>query len=74
MVRKNVTITREENAFLGRHPEINQSALFRHVVKTLMTMEARGATGRGRDVLRPGIALGPLEAGPSVRKRRRAAS
>ena len=37
MLRKNITITREQNEFLERHPEINQSALFRQVIDTLMT-------------------------------------
>ncbi|MCI4353461.1 MAG: hypothetical protein L3K14_08815 [Thermoplasmata archaeon] len=39
MLRKNITITHEENAFLDRHPEINQSALFRQVVESLMLAE-----------------------------------
>ena len=32
MLRKNITITPAESAFLERHPEINQSALFRQIV------------------------------------------
>jgi hypothetical protein len=39
MLRKNITITPEENAFLDRHPEINQSALFRQVVESMMMAE-----------------------------------
>ena len=39
MLRKNITITPEENAFLERHPEINQSALFRQVVESMMLAE-----------------------------------
>lgn len=39
MLRKNITITHEENAFLDRHPEINQSALFRQVVESMMMAE-----------------------------------
>lgn len=39
MLRKNITITSEENEFLERHPEINQSALFRQVVESLMLAE-----------------------------------
>lgn len=39
MLRKNITITPEENAFLERHPEINQSALFRQVVESMMMAE-----------------------------------
>jgi len=39
MLRKNITITPEENAFLSRHPEINQSALFRQVVESMMLAE-----------------------------------
>jgi hypothetical protein len=39
MLRKNITITPEENAFLTRHPEINQSALFRQVVESMMMAE-----------------------------------
>ena len=39
MLRKNITITREQNEFLERHPEINQSALFRQIVESLMLAE-----------------------------------
>jgi len=39
MLRKNITITPEENAFLARHPEINQSALFRQIVEQMMLAE-----------------------------------
>ncbi|MCI4349587.1 MAG: hypothetical protein L3J93_05165 [Thermoplasmata archaeon] len=39
MLRKNITITPEENAFLERHPEINQSALFRQIVESMMLAE-----------------------------------
>jgi hypothetical protein len=39
MLRKNITITSAENAFLERHPEINQSALFRQIVESMMLAE-----------------------------------
>ncbi len=39
MLRKNITITPEEEQFLSRHPEINQSALFRQIVESLMLAE-----------------------------------
>jgi hypothetical protein len=39
MLRKNITITPEEEEFLQRHPEINQSALFRQIVESLMLAE-----------------------------------
>jgi hypothetical protein len=39
MLRKNITITPEESDFLDRHPEINQSALFRQIVESLMLAE-----------------------------------
>ncbi len=39
MLRKNITITPEENAFLERHPEINQSALFRQIIEQMMMAE-----------------------------------
>ncbi len=39
MRRKNITITPEEAAFLERHPEINQSALFRQIVESMMLAE-----------------------------------
>ncbi len=39
MLRKNITITPEESAFLDRHPEINQSALFRQIIESMMLAE-----------------------------------
>lgn len=39
MLRKNITITPQEEEFLERHPEINQSALFRQIVESLMLAE-----------------------------------
>lgn len=39
MLRKNITITPEEAEFLERHPELNQSALFRQIVESLMLAE-----------------------------------
>jgi hypothetical protein len=39
MLRKNITITPDEAEFLDRHPEINQSALFRQIVESLMLAE-----------------------------------
>ena len=39
MLRKNITITPDEEEFLARHPEINQSALFREIVESLMLAE-----------------------------------
>jgi len=39
MLRKNITITADEAQFLERHPEINQSALFRQIVESLMMAE-----------------------------------
>ncbi|MFI5418662.1 MAG: hypothetical protein ACHQ2Y_07205 [Candidatus Lutacidiplasmatales archaeon] len=39
MLRKNITITPEENEFLERHPEINQSALFRQIIESMMMAE-----------------------------------
>jgi len=39
MLRKNITITPEEAEFLARHPELNQSALFRQVIESLMLAE-----------------------------------
>jgi len=39
MLRKNITITAEEHAFLERHPEINQSALFRQLIEQMMLAE-----------------------------------
>lgn len=57
MVRKNLTITNEEDEFLLRHREINQSALFRHAINAMMQAEdeARhprrrgGSASNGRD-------------------------
>jgi hypothetical protein len=40
MLRKNITITPVEEEFLERHPEINQSALFRQIVQSLMLAES----------------------------------
>ncbi|MCI4367124.1 MAG: hypothetical protein L3K08_05185 [Thermoplasmata archaeon] len=39
MLRKNITITSEQYEFLERHPEINQSALFRQIVEQMMIAE-----------------------------------
>ncbi|HKS59640.1 MAG TPA: hypothetical protein VJS68_02555 [Thermoplasmata archaeon] len=39
MERKSITITPEENRFLERHPEINQSALFRQIIESMMLAE-----------------------------------
>ena len=39
MLRKNITITAEESEFLDRHPEINQSALFRQIIESMMLAE-----------------------------------
>ncbi len=50
MLRKNITITREENAFLERHPELNQSALFRQVVESLMMAEKVPNSGSFQNV------------------------
>ncbi len=44
MLRKNITITPQEAKFLERHPEINQSALFRQVVESLMMAERTPST------------------------------
>lgn len=44
MLRKNITITPEEAKFLERHPEINQSALFRQVVESMMLAERSPGT------------------------------
>ena len=63
MLRKNITITPEENEFLDRHPEINQSALFRQVVESLMIAErSPGSIGTqpvrlGRAVYRSGAIM-----------------
>ena len=50
MLRKNITITRQQNLFLERHPEINQSALFRQVVDTLMSTERAPKYAAVRDL------------------------
>ncbi len=50
MLRKNITITPEENAFLDRHPELNQSALFRQVVESLMLAERAPSAGSFQNV------------------------
>jgi hypothetical protein len=56
MLRKNITITPEESAFLDRHPEINQSALFRQIVESLMLAE-RSPSGASTQSLRLGKAV-----------------
>ncbi|HXQ48746.1 MAG TPA: hypothetical protein VN842_03075 [Thermoplasmata archaeon] len=56
MQRKNITITPEENEFLDRHPEINQSALFRQVVESLMVAERSPGT-MGSQPVRLGRAI-----------------
>lgn len=48
MIRKNLTITAMENDFLERHQEINQSALFRHAIVTLMDAESSARKPRRR--------------------------
>jgi hypothetical protein len=50
MLRKNITITPEEAAFLERHPEINQSALFRQVVESMMMAERAPHVASVRDL------------------------
>ncbi|MGI0151284.1 MAG: hypothetical protein ACREC5_05055 [Thermoplasmata archaeon] len=50
MLRKNITITKEESAFLNRHPEINQSALFRQVVESMMLAERAPHVASVRDL------------------------
>jgi hypothetical protein len=63
MQRKNITITPEENEFLERHPEINQSALFRQVIESLMLAERNpGSVGTqpvrlGRGIYRSGAIM-----------------
>jgi len=56
MLRKNITITPEEAAFLDRHPEINQSALFRQIVESMMLAE-RSPSVASTQVLRLGKAV-----------------
>lgn len=50
MLRKNITITPEEAAFLERHPEINQSALFRQVIESMMLAEKAPHVASVRDL------------------------
>jgi hypothetical protein len=50
MLRKNITITPEEADFLERHPEINQSALFRQVVESMMLAEKAPHVASTRDL------------------------
>lgn len=63
MLRKNITITHEEAQFLERHPEINQSALFRQVVESMMSAERTPASASsqplrlGRAVYRSGAIM-----------------
>ncbi len=63
MLRKNITITPDQSKFLDRHPEINQSALFRQVVESLMLAErSPGSVGTqpvrlGRGVYRSGAVM-----------------
>ncbi len=63
MLRKNITITPEQSEFLNRHPEINQSALFRQVVESLMLAErSPGSVGTqpvrlGRGIYRSGAIM-----------------
>ncbi len=56
MMRKNITITPEESAFLDRHPEINQSALYRQIVESLMLAE-RSPSVASTQALRLGKAV-----------------
>ncbi|MGP8159165.1 MAG: hypothetical protein ACLPWO_06140 [Thermoplasmata archaeon] len=56
MMRKNITITPEESQFLNRHPEINQSALFRQIVESLMLAE-RSPSVASTQALRLGKAV-----------------
>ena len=70
MLRKNITITPEEAAFLERHPEINQSALFRQVVESLMLAERSPSVAStqslrlGKAVYRSGAIMFQKSAGP----------
>ena len=63
MMRKNITITPEESEFLNRHPEINQSALFRQIVESLMLAERSPSVAStqslrlGKAVYRPGAIM-----------------
>ncbi len=71
MLRKNITITSEEAAFLDRHPEINQSALFRQVVESLMMAERTPAVASsqplrlGKAVYRSGAVMYQKQSGSS---------
>jgi len=56
MLRKNITITPDEAQFLERHPEINQSALFRQIVESLMQAE-RSPSVASTQTLRLGKAV-----------------
>ncbi len=70
MLRKNITITPEEAAFLERHPEINQSALFRQVVESLMLAERSPSVAStqtlrlGKAVYRSGAIMFQKSTGP----------
>jgi len=70
MLRKNITITPEEAAFLDRHPEINQSALFRQIVESLMLAERTPSLAStqslrlGRAVFRSGAVMFQRPGGP----------
>ncbi len=71
MIRKNITITHEESAFLDRHPEINQSALFRQIVDSLMVAERTPSLAStqslrlGRAVFRSGAIMFQKSGGPA---------
>jgi hypothetical protein len=71
MLRKNITITPEESAFLERHPEINQSALFRQIVESLMLAERTPSLAStqslrlGRAVFRSGAIMFQKSGGSS---------
>jgi hypothetical protein len=70
MLRKNITITPEEAQFLDRHPEINQSALFRQIVESLMLAERSPSLAStqslrlGRAVFRSGAVMFQKPGGP----------
>jgi hypothetical protein len=71
MLRKNITITPEESEFLDRHPEINQSALFRQIVESLMVAERTPSLAStqslrlGRAVFRSGAIMFQKSGGSS---------
>jgi len=71
MLRKNITITPDEAAFLDRHPEINQSALFRQIVESLMLAERSPSVAStqalriGKAVYRSGAIMFPKSEGSS---------